>query len=143
MHAGMSFTYVLLQLALWWIFHTTSILWTVFFPYQARSFKASNEIKYIYISSIIVGITLPLVPVIASMAEFAVRVDSDPILQLQNVTFASGGLGYASFRFPPILCTATSADVVFYALALPINIIVIIGVTELILIFWTLQKVSL
>lgn len=135
-------SYTLLQIAIWWLFHTTTLFWTIFFPFSTRSYKSSRRLKCAYATSIILGFTIPLVPVIASMSEFAFRVDSDPLLQIQNITFASGGLGYANFRFPPILCTATSGDVVFYTLALPINIIVMVGVTELILLFWKIHKVS-
>lgn len=138
----MIFTYTLLQLSVWWLFHTTVLFWTIFFPFHARSYRRSRRMKYIYATSIILGLAIPLVPVIASMSEFAVRVNSDPVLQVQNVTFFSGGLGYANFRFPPILCTATSADIAFYALYLPIIIIVMVGVIQLILLFWKIHKVS-
>lgn len=90
--------------------------------------------KFIFIVSIVVGFVVPLTPIIASMADFAITADSAE-------EFASGGLGYASFRFPPLLCTATNGNILFYTLSLPLNIIVIIGVMELILIFWRIHKV--
>ena len=136
-------SYTLMQITLWWIFHTTSLFWTIFFPFNARAYRKSRRLKFVYALSIFLGIVIPLVPIVASMSEFTFRVNSDRLLRLQNATFASGGLGYANFRFPPILCTASSGNVVFYSLELPINIIVMVGVVELILLFWKIQKVSL
>ena len=81
-------------------------------------------------------------PVIATMADYAVRVNSDPRLQSRNVTFASGGAGFGTFRFPPIQCSGTNTDVEFYTLALPTDVIVMFGMVELILIFWAIYKVS-
>ena len=128
-------------ITLWWIFHTTTLLLTVFWPFRAQAFKKSSKLKYVYIACIVAGISIPLVPVIAAMADFAVRVKTDETLIAMNVTFVSGGLGFASGRFPPHLCGPSSSDIAFFAGALPVNIIVIIGVMELILIFWEIHKV--
>ena len=103
----------------------------------------SHKLKHVYIACIVAGLSSPLVPVIAAMADFSVRVKTDPVLTSRNVTFLSGGLGYANIRFPPTnLCSSSSGDVVYYSLALPINIVVIVGVMELILMFWKMHKVS-
>ena len=109
------------------------------FPYHARSFQKSHKMKYIYIGSIIAGLLIPLVPIIASMADFALRVQSDPVLQ--NIDAASGGLGYGLVRFPPILCSPTNANIVYYGTVFPINITMMVGIAFLIIVFWRIHKV--
>lgn len=140
-HAGIAFNYLLLQISLWWLFHTSTLFWKILFPFHARSFVSSYGTKHIFVACIIAGIGIPLVPIIASMADFAMRVNSDPVLLRRGVTFASGGLGYGLIRFPPIICSGTNSNVAYYSLVLPINIITAIVLTELILIFWTIHKV--
>jgi len=91
----------------------------------------------------VAGLFIPAVPIIASMADFAVRVNSDPVLLGRNVTFASGGLGYGLVRFPPLLCSPTNGLVAYYSIIFITNLVTIVGTTELILIFWTVHKVSM
>ena len=124
------------------MFHTTAILWSVQFPFHARSFGRADRVKYIHIGCVVAGLILPLVPVITSMVTFAVELESDEIRKSRNITFVSGGMGYGQIRFPPILCHGTNKNAVFYALALPINLIIMYGITILIYIFYTIRKVS-
>ena len=77
------------------------------------------------------------------MADFAVELESDVIRQARNITFASGGLGFQIIRFPPILCFGGDDDAVFYSTVLPVNILLVLGSTELVFIFYGLLKVSL
>ncbi len=141
--AGMVLNYTLLQLALWWLFHITALLWKVGFPFHARSFQKSGKTKYFHMGCIIVGVVTPLVPVVALMANFASEVNSDQALQAANVTFVSGGLGFRMDRFPPILCSGTSGAVVYYSNILPINLVFFVGITELILLFAVVHKVRM
>ena len=140
---GITFSYTLLQLILWWMFHTTAILWKIHFPLHARSFETAHKVKYIHIGCVVAGLILPLIPVITSMVTFAVKLQSDEIRKSRGITFASGGMGYGLLQFPPILCGGTNSEVMFYALSLPINLIMIYGITVLIYIFYTIHKVSL
>jgi hypothetical protein len=133
--------YTLLQTALWWLFHTIALFWKVLFPFHARSFKTSRKTKYTYYASILAGLLIPVVPIIASMADFSIRVNTDQLLLKRGVSFGSGGLGYGVIRFPPILCMATNSDIVYYGIVLPINIIMMVGITLLTVIFWTIHKV--
>ena len=135
----MVFTYTLVQLATWLLFHTVALFWKIAFPFHARSFKASQKIKYIHIACAIAGFTLPLVPIIASVADSAV--DYDP--STTNISFLDSGLGFAQTRFPPILCTGSDGDVVFYSVVLPIDIALAFGCSLLIYIFWMIHKVML
>ena len=139
---GILLTYTLLQISLWWFFHTTALFWTVFWPLRARSLKKSSKLRCIYIACTIAGFCIPLVPIISAMADFSERVGMDDLFVRMNVTFISGGLGFANPGFPPTLCVPSNADVIFYSLVLPINIIAMVGIAELILIFWRIHKVS-
>jgi len=86
-----------------------------------------------------IGVMIPLVPILVAMASFATKLKLEPELySTNNVTFISGGLGFGSYLFPPILCGAIES---YYSTILPINIIVFIGLTELLLLFWTVYKV--
>ena len=133
--------YAILQTTIWWLFHTTALCWKICFPMHARSFQKAQKIKYLHAACVVAGLILPLAPIVASMAKFAADLQSDPLLQARNVTFLSGGLGYGQVRFPPVLCSGTDGDALYYSTILPINIMVIIGLTELVLLFRIIQKV--
>ena len=125
------------------MFHITALLWKIQFPLHSRSFETAHRVKYIHIGCVVAGLILPLVPVITSMVTFAVELESDEIRKSRNITFASGGMGYKLNGIPPILCTGTNKNAVFYAVALPINLILIYGISVLIFLYYSIHKVSL
>ena len=88
----------------------------------------------------IAGVILPLIPIITSMADYAV--DLKRSNTTDNVTFLSGGMGFGQTRFPAILCTPTDKDVTFYSFVLPINVLLMFGCPFLVIIFWVVHKVS-
>lgn len=133
--------YLVLQTALWWLFHMTIFFWKIHFPFHARSFELSNNMTCIKILTFTVCMLVPLVSVITPMATFATDLTSDPLKQKKNITFLSGGLGFRIIRFPPVLCLGGNDDAVYYSTLLPINIVVFIGITELIFIFYAIHKV--
>ena len=142
-NAGMCFTYGLLQLSVWWFIHTGITFWKAFFPFHSRSFEVSGRMKYVHAASLVIGMLFPFLPVVTSMVKFAVDVqqktdNSTSSLQL----FLSGGLGFSVSRFPPILCTASDPEAVFYTLVLPIDIILLVGCSFLLIIFWSIHRVS-
>ena len=110
----------MMQLAVMWISHISIILWTVRFPLHALEFTASNRMKYIHGVIVISALVIP----IASIAG----------------AFATGG--FINARFPPLLCLPKSSDTAYYALVLPISIIMPCGVSLLLIILWTIQKVN-
>ena len=134
----MVFTYTLMQLTVWWLLHTTFLFWKIQFPFHSRSFEVTHRIKYIHIVCIIVGFLFPLVPIVTSMADFAVDLKSSNSSQ----SFVDGGMGFTITRFPPILCTGSDRDAVFYSVVFPINLALAIGCTLLICTLWTIHKVS-
>ncbi len=120
-YTGMVFYYVLLQLALWWIFHVVVLFWKIRFPFHARRFESARRFKYIHIACVALGLLVPWIPIIA--------------------VFAKGG--FTMTTFPQLLCTGREADPTFYALVLPVIILLQIGVTLLIILFWTVHKVCI
>ncbi len=111
------------------------------FPCHARSYDLGGKTKYIHIASVIIGFVIPLVPVIALMAKFALEVQSDIALQAANVTFVSGGLGFVMGRFPAVLCFGFDTSVIYYTILLPTILIFFVGMPELILLFAFVHKV--
>ena len=75
--------------------------------------------KYIFILMAAVAIIVPAIVII--------------------VAFQTGG--FVNNRFPPVLCSSRSADAAFFSIVLPISIITPSGVSLLLIVFWTLQKV--
>ena len=141
--AGIFFFYLIFQMALWWIFHTSILLWKVFFPFYSQTFTASGKIKHVHVLCLIIGLILPLATVITSLSEFAVESRN----KVENGTsaldlFVTGDLGYTTISFPPILCFASDKDAGFYSLILPLSIFQAIGGTMLILIVWHIHRVS-
>ena len=116
----MQVVYFLVQTGLWWIFHLSAVFYGVQFPFHSRSFKASNRSKYVHVIMVVIALLLPLVPVI-SCAVIG---------------------GYSMTSFPPIVCTGSDTDATYYSLVLPNIIILGIGASLLLLIFWAVHKVK-
>lgn len=135
----MAQTYSTLAAAIWWLMLTISLFWKIWFPFNARLRESKHQIKYIHLGCILTGVFVPFIPIISLMSAFAVKVKSDP----SNVTFVEGGMGFAFLRFPPLPCNGNNKAVVFYTNILPTNIMLAVGITLVILIFWLVHKVSM
>ena len=121
LHPGIVFYYILLQLALWWFFHVLALFWKIKFPLHAKTAESAHLIRYVHLAMVVLGLILPLVPVIATLATS----------------------GFELYRFPAILCIGTNGNASFYALVLPIMLLLQVGVTLLVVIFYTIHKVCL
>ena len=144
--AGMISTYVISQLPLWWLFHTATIFWKIVFPFHARSFLNSGKMKIIHILCLTIGILLPLLSIIISITKFGVDLQDEyknSTASFRNNLFLSRGMGYISARSPPILCTGSDVEVIFYTLVLPMEVILAVGCTMMIIVLWTVYRVSL
>ena len=119
-YTGSVYYYTLLQLSLWWFCHVASLFWKVVFPFHSKIYEKSHRIKYIHAGIVLLAILVPFVPVAASMI--------------------TGGFTIATL--PPLLCASKSADVAFYALVFPISILMAIGIVMLLVVLWTIRKVS-
>ena len=90
--------------------------------------------KYIHLICVVIGVLVPFVPVVATMSQFA--------QDKSSAEAAKGGLGFGITRFPSLLCNGRDKDTTFYSLVLPIIIIIMIGMTLLVFVFWIIHKVS-
>ncbi len=125
--------YSTMQINIWWVLHVSSMFLTIVFPYRTRALRISKKLTYIHVACVLVGLFLPVVPVIAVMSHNAVEAKSGAML--------AGRLGFGLVTFPPFLCSSIDGDVTFYSLVLPNIILVQIGVTMLILTIWNVHKV--
>ena len=96
--------------------------------------KKLKRAKYIHITCIILGLVLPVIPVVVTMADYA----TDERVEGKD----SKGLGFGMTNFPPILCAGLDADATFYSLILPITLLTEIGMTLLVFTFWDVRKVN-
>ena len=51
--------------------------------------------------------------------------------------------GYVVYEFPPFLCSSQNQNLLYYSSNLPINILIAIGVSLFVLMFWKLHKVRI
>ena len=103
------------------------------FPFQANAFKKTDRMKYLHIASVLVGLLVPFLPVVATMIQFSYGKSSAEAVK--------GGLGFGIIRFPPILCVGRHKDTTFYSLILPLCMILAVEITFLINVFWIIHKV--
>ena len=113
--------YILLQLALWWFFHVSSLFWKINFPLNAKAVESAHRIKYVHITMVLLALVLPFIPVIAAFAT----------------------TGFVLSQFPSILCLGSNTNASFYSLVLPIQLLLQVGIALLIAIFWKIHKVRL
>ena len=128
--------YSTLAVSLWWFMLAAALFWKIRFPHHSRSFQNTNKMACLHIGCGLAGLLIPLVPVIALMSGYAVRIKSS------GESFISGGLGFTNVRFPPQPCNGNNKAIVFYSIILPTNLLLAIGITLTILILWIIHKVS-
>ena len=127
------FYYGLLQLATFWFCHVLALFWKIRFPFHSRAFQMAHRVKYVHITCVVIGIVFPALPVVATMSQAAHGTSSADVVK--------AGLGFGLTRFPPILCTGRHGDTTFYSLILPILLILMVGITFLLIIFWIIHRV--
>ena len=132
---GIVFYYCLLQIAIFWLCHVLTIFFGLKFPFQARALQQTHRMKYIHITCVIIGLFLPLTPVITTMAQFSHR---KSLLEARI-----GGYGFGIRRFPPLLCVGKHDNSVFYSLILLLSIILVVGTTFFAFIFRLMHNVRL
>lgn len=131
--------YSTLAIALWWFMLTAALFWKIWFPFNARIRETRKQIKYIHATCVLIGVLVPLIPIITLMSSFAEKVNSDSTI---DTTFLNGGLGFVTVRFPPLPCNGNNKVIIFYTNILPSDILLAIGITFIILIYWLVHKVS-
>lgn len=109
-----------LQVALWWLFHTTVIFWGIMRPIQYRQMCDSGKMKYIHLTMVFTGLILPLVATL--------------------ICHWTGGFGINLLLH--YSCHSKNISAIRYSVYIPLNVIVIIGTGLLLIIFSTIaQKV--
>ena len=111
------------------MFHLGIIFWGVWFPFHYQKYKTGEKLKYIHGILFLIGNFLPILSIIATMSHFARSIRGS-----QDTSFISGGLGFSQFNNPPIMCTANSFDIAFYAKILPLDIMLaVVGLLALLI----------
>ena len=133
-YIGVVFYYCLSQLAIFWLCHILTIFWQLKFPFASRSFKNLHRMKYIHVPCVVIGLFLPVIPVAATMIQFSLGKNSTDAVE--------EGLGFGMVRFPPILCAGREKNTTFHSLILPLCLILMVGISFLVYIFWIIHKAS-
>lgn len=103
----------------WWLFHTISVFWKVWFPFHARQFDISGHTKYLHIATLIIAPIFSTIPV--------------------GVAFGTGGFVINSLIPGFRNCVNRSSESYFYLFILPICVIVAIGTTLILLTMWKMR----
>ena len=97
---GAILTYLLLQVALFGALFMIAVFWTINCPFAKRSFDNLGRTKYLHITAVLVGLLVPVIPVI--------------------LAFTTGG--FIITNSPPFACLVRNQDVFFYSFLFPISI---------------------
>jgi len=119
------------------------LFWRVVFPFHAKYYTELGRVKYIHVLCIFLGLLIPLISIVASIAKSAI----DARREAGNGTSAvdlllSDGLGFSNLRYPPIFCSPRDQNVAFYFLIIPLDLIQAVGTTLIIAIIWRIRRVS-
>ena len=117
--AGVILAYGLVQLVLWITFHAISLCWGILFPFHFRQMKLTKKLKYVHISTVLVALLLPIIPAL--------------LLLFKD--------GYVIIDTPTTFCAGRSLEYTFYALILPLSILLAITTSVFIIILWIIMKV--
>lgn len=115
---GVALQYIMLNMALWWIFHVSIIFWSIMFPIHHRTY--SRHKKLIHISLVIAGLLIPIPGTIAGLAKD----------------------GYGPNKFPPLLCSTKDSNIMYYSVLFPTNVIVVAGLTMIMTMLWKVYKLN-
>ena len=108
------------------------------YPFRAQLFTKGKA----HILSVVIGLLLPIFPILVSVADFAVSVQR----QSANSGMSSPwrvprGYGFGLSGYPPIICTAVNKGVIYYSTIFPIGCVLGLGGSLLIISIWLLHQV--
>lgn len=133
---GMLFYYTLFQVCMWWLLHTAAIFWGIRFPFHTSRFRASHRIRYVHCTTVVVGgLIIPIIPLIITIVINAAKESRSGVDQI-------GKLGFGITNFPSWQCLGNDRDVAYYALLLPLNMVMIAGIAVMVVLIWTIIEVS-
>ena len=131
--------YAVISATTWWLFHVSAISFGVRFPFVARRWKTKE--KYIHLFFLILGRCKSLT-YLWTQLNIACHFPGLLIPLLSVIVPLTGeGPGYTFFIFPPIHCRSNDSDLAFYSVVLILDVMLILGVPQLIVVVWTLHKV--
>ena len=108
-----------MQLVLFAFFHSASLFWGIRFPFHYRKYKQNGYLKYVNFSTVAIAVLAPLIPGLSQLSK-----------------------GFVQTRFPTLICVGRSGSVYYYTLVLPTSILLGVTVSLLIIIYWTILKVT-
>ena len=118
--AGIIVTYGQAQQGFWVAFHAVELCWGVIFPYHFRRMKTEQKMKYFHITAVLSALLLPTLPALINLHD-----------------------GYIMADTPTTVCFGRSSTVVFFALILPLSVLIAVATSALIVTFWKILKVHL
>ena len=105
-----------LQLCMWGLIYEAMIFFMIYFPFKTRVIIQSKKVKYVHIISIVIGLTVPLY--------------SPVMIGSLNVNICT------AFTFMFMIFE------IYYAYNLPLLLLLCVGSTLLVLIYWKFYNVS-
>ena len=128
LYVGITLYYIVMQLLLWWLWHTIAVFWAVTWPFHARKFNSSRKNRYLHFTFVLASLILPVVPVLIVI--FASR---NNYLKAPSFTIT---------RVPTFVCTGTNIHTNFWAVLFPMSLLLAIGATLLVFILRIVIKVN-
>ena len=123
-----------MQLNIWGVTHMVVLFWMIRFPVQAQTARATKNLRIVHIASLLTGFLYPLLPITTIIV-------TDTLQKQSTIPFGRLGFGIA-YWIPPILCTSTNRHIILYLTIFTSLLLVLVGITVLVLILWTLHRVS-
>ena len=118
--AGVFSTYGQAQLGYWVAFHAISLCWAIVFPFHFRRMKAEGKLKYFHIVTVLIAMLFPTLPALINLRD-----------------------GYIMADRPTTLCIGRNVDIIFFALVLPLCVLIAVAISALIIMFWKILKVHI
>ena len=115
-YLGITIIFTAFVVLLLWLSQTYIFLWAIRWPLHFQSYKATNKMKYVHIT--VAAITLTVPAIVALISYFA------------------GGYGISNLSI--YTCSARDVETTFYAVIVPIDIIIILGISQIVIIIWNI-----
>ena len=81
--------------------------------------KAEGKLKYFHIATVLIALLFPTLPALINLRD-----------------------GYIIADTPTTLCIGRNVDIIFFALVLPLCVLIAVATSALIIMFWKLLKVN-
>ena len=119
MHAGGLLVFSYLVIPLLWLFQIMIHFWLVIYPMHYHSFVSTGKLKFIHVTVVAISFLLPVIPLLA--ADFDNEFGTSVIHTRK--------------------CLSLIGDFIFYGIIVPLDVIVAIGLSLLIITLWSIGNV--